>query len=48
MAGLNFCHAVAKAIEAGELFHLDLNDQIAAVGGGATAPPIQFTYSERI
>src|SRR5436189_1757241 len=27
MAGLNFCHAVAQAIEAGKLFHIDLNDQ---------------------
>ena len=27
MAGLNFSHAVAQAIEAGKLFHIDLNDQ---------------------
>ncbi|HMC78023.1 MAG TPA: xylose isomerase [Vicinamibacterales bacterium] len=27
MAGLNFCHAVAQAIEMGKLFHIDLNDQ---------------------
>jgi xylose isomerase len=27
MAGLNFCHTVAQAIEAGKLFHIDLNDQ---------------------
>lgn len=27
MAGLNFNHAVAQAIEAGKLFHIDLNDQ---------------------
>ncbi len=27
MAGLNFPHAVAQAIEAGKLFHIDLNDQ---------------------
>ena len=27
MAGLNFVHAVAQAIEAGKLFHIDLNDQ---------------------
>lgn len=27
MAGLNFTHAVAAAIEAGKLFHIDLNDQ---------------------
>jgi xylose isomerase len=27
MAGLNFCHAVAQALEAGKLFHIDLNDQ---------------------
>ena len=27
MAGLNFVHAVAGAIEAGKLFHIDLNDQ---------------------
>lgn len=27
MAGLNFVHAVAAAIEAGKLFHIDLNDQ---------------------
>jgi xylose isomerase len=27
MAGLNFCHAVAQAIECGKLFHIDLNDQ---------------------
>jgi xylose isomerase len=28
MAGLNFVHAVAEAIEAGKLFHIDLNDQV--------------------
>ncbi len=27
MAGLNFAHAVAQALEAGKLFHVDLNDQ---------------------
>ncbi|MDX2005995.1 MAG: xylose isomerase [Meiothermus sp.] len=27
MAGLNFLHAVAQAIDAGKLFHIDLNDQ---------------------
>ena len=27
MAGLNFCHALAQALEAGKLFHIDLNDQ---------------------
>jgi xylose isomerase len=27
MAGLNFSHGVAQAIEAGKLFHIDLNDQ---------------------
>ena len=27
MAGLNVLHAVAQAIEAGKLFHIDLNDQ---------------------
>ncbi len=27
MAGLNFYHAVAQAIEHGKLFHIDLNDQ---------------------
>ena len=27
MAGLNFFHAVAQAIEAGKLYHIDLNDQ---------------------
>lgn len=27
MAGLNFHHGVAQAIEAGKLFHIDLNDQ---------------------
>ena len=27
MAGLNFFHAVAQAMEAGKLFHIDLNDQ---------------------
>jgi xylose isomerase len=27
MAGLSFVHAVAQAIEAGKLFHIDLNDQ---------------------
>lgn len=27
MAGLNFTHAVAMALEAGKLFHIDLNDQ---------------------
>jgi len=28
MAGLNFAHAVAQALEAGKLFHIDLNDQM--------------------
>lgn len=28
MAGLNFVHAVAQAMEAGKLFHIDLNDQV--------------------
>ena len=27
MVGLNFFHAVAQALEAGKLFHIDLNDQ---------------------
>jgi xylose isomerase len=27
MAGLNFHHAVGQALEAGKLFHIDLNDQ---------------------
>jgi xylose isomerase len=27
MAGLNFTHTVAPALEAGKLFHIDLNDQ---------------------
>lgn len=27
MAGLNFYHVVSQAIEAGKLFHIDLNDQ---------------------
>jgi xylose isomerase len=27
MAGLNFHHGVAQALEAGKLFHIDLNDQ---------------------
>jgi xylose isomerase len=27
MAGLNMCHAVAQAWDAGKLFHIDLNDQ---------------------
>jgi xylose isomerase len=27
MAGLNFYHAIAQALEAGKLFHIDLNDQ---------------------
>jgi xylose isomerase len=27
MAGLNFTHAVAQAMDAGKLFHIDLNDQ---------------------
>jgi len=27
MVGLNFYHAIAQAIEAGKLFHIDLNDQ---------------------
>jgi xylose isomerase len=27
MAGLNFTHAVAQALECGKLFHIDLNDQ---------------------
>lgn len=28
MAGLNFTHAVGQAIDAGKLFHIDLNDQV--------------------
>src|SRR5690606_36497865 len=28
MAGLNFSHAVAQALDAGKLFHIDLNDQM--------------------
>ncbi len=28
MAGLHFVHGVAQAIEAGKLFHIDLNDQV--------------------
>jgi xylose isomerase len=28
MAGLNFVHHVAQAIDAGKLFHIDLNDQV--------------------
>ncbi len=28
MAGLNFVHHVAQALEAGKLFHIDLNDQV--------------------
>jgi xylose isomerase len=28
MAGLNFVHAVAQALDAGKLFHVDLNDQV--------------------
>jgi xylose isomerase len=27
MAGLNFTHGVAQALDAGKLFHIDLNDQ---------------------
>jgi xylose isomerase len=27
MAGLNFYHAIAQAVDAGKLFHIDLNDQ---------------------
>lgn len=27
MSGLSFPHAVAQALEAGKLFHIDLNDQ---------------------
>jgi xylose isomerase len=27
MAGLNFYHGIAQAIDAGKLFHIDLNDQ---------------------
>ena len=27
MAGLNFHHGVAQAMDAGKLFHIDLNDQ---------------------
>jgi xylose isomerase len=30
MAGLNFVHAVGQAMEAGKLFHIDLNDQVMA------------------
>ncbi len=28
MSGLNFSHAVAQALDAGKLFHIDLNDQL--------------------
>jgi xylose isomerase len=28
MAGLNFIHGVGQALEAGKLFHIDLNDQV--------------------
>jgi xylose isomerase len=28
IAGLNFTHHVAQALEAGKLFHIDLNDQV--------------------
>jgi xylose isomerase len=28
MAGLNFVHAIGQALEAGKLFHIDLNDQV--------------------
>jgi len=28
MAGLNFTHQVAQALDAGKLFHIDLNDQV--------------------
>ena len=28
MAGLNFTHAVGQALDAGKLFHIDLNDQV--------------------
>jgi xylose isomerase len=28
IAGLNFCHHVAQALDAGKLFHIDLNDQV--------------------
>jgi xylose isomerase len=28
MAGLNFVHGVGQALEAGKLFHIDLNDQV--------------------
>jgi xylose isomerase len=27
MAGLDFTHGVAQALDAGKLFHIDLNDQ---------------------
>ena len=27
MSGLNFSHSVAQALDAGKLFHIDLNDQ---------------------
>ena len=30
MAGLNFAHAIAQALDAGKLFHVDLNDQKGA------------------
>jgi xylose isomerase len=29
MAGLDFCHGVGQALDAGKLFHIDLNDQKA-------------------
>ena len=28
MAGLNFVHAIGEALDAGKLFHIDLNDQV--------------------
>jgi xylose isomerase len=47
MAGLNFLHAVAQALDAGKLFHIDLNDQVVGrydqdFRFGASNPKVAF------
>ena len=39
MAGLNFVHAVGQALEAGKLFHIDLNDQVVGNMTRTSASP---------
>ena len=44
MAGLNFFHVVAQAIEGGKLFHIDLNDQ--KPGRVRSGPPFRVRVDQ--